>query len=192
MLIAAGVFGMGVIPAQAVMVRFMEPAYTVQLNGTLDLDVLIDYDQGEPAELFSYGVRMDVLDPTAANLVSLALPMQLNYDGVNGSPAMMNTSAGVLGVKGTVDMLNPPTALYTGSLLATYEMSFVKTGQVSLQLRPFNTLGPTEEIFVAGQGMVLDDFIVFGSTIVTVIPEPSVMLSGLCGLAMMVVRRRRG
>jgi len=172
-------------------VRFEMPSYTVPLNGTLDLNIVIDYAQGEPSDLFSYGFRVEVLDPSATSLVSLELPLALNYDGVNDSPAFTNLDPAVFGVKGTVDVFGAPVTPYTDTLLATYEMQFVKVGTVELKLQPYNTLGPTEELFVSGGGAVLDDLIVFQTTQVTVIPEPSAAITGLAGLMVALMSRQR-
>ena len=179
--------------AQAAMVRFEVPNYTVGLNGILDLNVLIEYEQGEPTDLFSYGLRVEVLDPSATNFVSLELPLALNYDSVNGAPAVTDLSPAVLGAKGTIDVFDSGRTPYTGSLLATYQMQFVKVGTVNLKLHAYNTLGPSEELFVSGGGGVLDDFIVFKETEVTVIPEPSVVVTWMTGLlALLAGWRRRG
>ena len=52
-------------------------------------------------------------------------------------------------------------------------------------------LGPTEEIFVAGDGTVLDPGISFGTTQVTVIPEPGRAVLALLGFVSVLMRRRR-
>ena len=178
-------------PADAATVRFEMPTYTVPLNGSLDLNIHIEYEQGEPMDLFSYGLRLEVVDPVAVNLVSLRLPLSLNYDGVNGTPAVTDLSPGVLGAKGTVNFLDAAGA-YSDSLLATYEMQFEELGTVDLQLHPFNTLGATEQVFVSGGGVKMDDFIVFEGASVTVVPEPSVILTGLAAAMALLLRRHRG
>lgn len=175
----------------AATVRFELPEYTVAVGEFLDLRVLIDHDQGEPADLFSYGVRVELLEPGAANLVTLGLPLALDYDGVNGAPAAVDVDPAVLGAKGTINVFEMPQVPYTGSLLATYQMQFVQVGTVRLKLHPYNTLGPTEDIFVSGNGMSLDDFVVFRETEVNVIPEPAVTWAAVLTTWLLAGRRRR-
>lgn len=189
-LAAIGLLGVG--SAGAAIVRFELPRYTADLGGILDLNVLIEYDLDDPADdLFSYGLRVEVLTPGATNLIALQLPLKLDYDGINGAPAMTNLSSGVLGAKGTVDLFDTGRSPYAESLLATYRFQFVTEGPVRLQLQPYNTLGPTEDLFVSDGGVVLDDFVVFGSADVDVVPEPAALVMVFSGaLALLMARRR--
>lgn len=184
----------GAAEARAAVVAFSQPDRVVVVNETVDVGILITYDAGESGELFSYGVRLAVAGPAASILTAIDVPSELEFFGADGAPAFRDLDPAVMGVKGTVDALAPSTPPYDGSLLAVYRMRFPAEGRYDLSLSPFNTLGPSEEIFVAGDGAVLDGALAFGTARIDVIPEPAA--AGLLALGTMATvlaagRRRR-
>jgi len=187
-----GVFASLLLLAQArAVVVSLAPLQTVtELGAPLAIDVEIAYQGGEPTTLFSFGVRIDVSGPGEVVLDTLTAVPALDFFGTAGPGAFIDAAPGVLGIKGSVDVLGaaPP---HAGGTLARYVFSFAENGRYTLTPRAFNTLGPTEDIFVSGNGLSLDDSITFEPTSVTVVPEPgSASLLGVAGLAAMLRRRR--
>lgn len=96
------------------------------------------------------------------------------------------------GAKGTVDPSVLPPKGYTDSLLATFVLTDLSTkvgGSYPLQLELFRTLGATESVFVTAGGEQLDARLVFGSAMVDVIPEPSLVALVVLGLLCWPARR---
>lgn len=176
---------------QELAVRFSQSEYTaipgapfpvtVQLNGAI------------AAGLFSFGVKL-VYDPQMGRVVdeaSIQVPPQLDFNGVAGPAAFRAVGDGFAGVKGTVDALANPPQSYFGSVLAVFYLTGYSLGDDALRLEPFNTLGPSESIFVSGDGHVLDPFLHFEPAQLHFVPEPSSLyLLGLRGFAHYLMRRR--
>jgi hypothetical protein len=164
----AGVHAQGTIQ-----VRFERPAYFVEPNQSVSVNVVID---PVPANgIFSYGVRLGIpLVGVAAS--SITVPPPLDFNGVLGAGALKAFEDGFAGVKGTVDFSSTSVQSYPGSLLSTIllaDMSGYFGAAYELHLEFFRTVGPSETLFVDGLGTSLDDRIIFGSTVIMVIPEPS-------------------
>ena len=177
--------------AEAAIVSLTAPVLVTTIDSEVVLDLTIDYEAGESGSLFSYGARVDLNGTGLVNFVSLSIPAELDFSGPNGPGATTDLSPGVLGVKGTVEALNPPITAYSGSLLAQYRFRFPEVGEFTFTPSEFNTLGPTEDLFVTGDGQVLDDALTFQSVTVTVVPEPSVGVLGLVGVGLLGVFSRR-
>ena len=145
-----------------------------QPNQSIPLNVIMD--PAPPAGLFSYGVR--IVDESrqitfAAN--AIIVPPPLDFNGVFGAGAFKESSASSIAVKGTVNTAGPDVKPYSLPLIATFSSpQFISEGSSTrLTLEFFRTLGSTETLFVDGLGNDLDSQIVFGSTTITVVPEPS-------------------
>ncbi len=183
--------GMTFVPlAQGALVSFAQTEYTVGVGQSLPLDVMIGFEQGDSAtDLFSFGIRV-VPDPgTPFVLEGIDVVADLNFFRFSGGSALIDPDPGILGAKGSVVDLQSP---YAGAVLATYRMHFTTPGSYPASLTFFNTLGPTEQIFVGGNGNVLDPEIRFGTTIIIVIPEPgAVTLLALMSLGIAMRRTRR-
>jgi hypothetical protein len=166
--------------------RFDHSSYSVAPGEVLAVGVVID--PVPVSGLFSFGVRInfDPLEAQPLSAASIVVPLPLDFNSVLGPGASRVVDAGMAAVKGTVQFSAVPPPAYTGSLLATFylknaDSTLGKTYPLSLQL--FRTLGPAESVFVNGLGQPLDAQMIFGSAVVTVIPEPcSWMLLALGGL----------
>lgn len=163
--------------AQNIFVRFSESAYTIALDTPTTFDVVITHDasDGIPDDLFSFGTILLPEPGTPVTLHAIEAVTELDFFGVAGPPA--HQDLGAFGIKGTIDALDLAANPYPGSRLATYTMSFSSPGAFDIGLDFFNTLGPTEQIFIAGDGTVLDPYITFVPASFTVIPEPAAMAS---------------
>jgi hypothetical protein len=177
---------------EAAIVSFAGPPSTVVIGQTVPLRVEITYEAGEVNSLFSYGVAL-LPAPGATDVMALSieLPPPLDFNGILGPGAMRVLRSDFMAAKGTVDLSANPLAFYPGTLIATFNVRFDAAGSYPLRLDFFNTLGPTEDIFVTGGGAVLDNNITFGSTVIqVVIPEPHLAALLACGAGCLAFRRR--
>ena len=185
---------LGLIPghAQELRVDFERPTYQTAVG--VPISIRTHLDSPVASGLFSYGVRL-VFDAQAGGLITesgIIAPAPLNFNGVQGSGAFKVIDEGFAGVKGTVDVFADPQVYFTETEFVVFDMRFSKEGEYVLDLDTFRTLGPTESIFVTGDGAVLDDMISFGTATVTVVPEPgTVVLLILGACALRLGRRRR-
>lgn len=176
--------------ADAAIVKLTTIDSVVVVGSQAVLDLRIEYEAGEPTSLFSFGARLDVTGPGSVVVQSIDAVPELDFFGSAGAGAFEDASLSVLGIKGTVQV-SPPAAAYAGALLAQYLFEFPEEGEYTFTPRVFNTLGPTEEIFVAGDGTVLDAQLVFEPVTVTVVPEPSPIVLGLVAWALFYLRSRQ-
>jgi hypothetical protein len=164
-------------------VHFNQSNYNLQPGGTIPVSVVIDPVPG--GGLFSYGVSVS-FDP-AGTLLAFAginVPKDLDFNGVLGPGASQMITDGAAAVKGTVNFSLVPIQAYSGAVLATFlvtDRSGVAGSSTPLTLSLYRTLGPSEHVFVDGQGQALDDKLTFGSTTITVIPEPGILSLLLVG-----------
>ena len=156
-------------------VRFDRPQYDIAPGEVFPVKLLID--PIPPTGLHSFGVRLK-FDSTHASVgdASAVIPAPpLDFDGVRGPGAMKAVGSGYAAVKGTVDGSVQPPVFYTQEILATFPVADLAPGPYTLKAEFFNTLGPTEQIFVDGLGSVLDSQIAFGEAVVNY--RPSVTLT---------------
>lgn len=170
-------------------IGFDRDVYQIQPGQTFTARVLMEPQS--LSGLFSYAilVQMDATKARVNGPFGIAVPEDLEFNGVVGAGAFREVGEGYAGVKGTVDFFGLPLSVYQGSLLASFAITDLSSapGEYLLTLRGFNTLGPTEQLFVAGDGQVLDDFITYRGATVQVVPEPAplallLVSGGLLGL----------
>jgi len=179
--------------AGAALIGFADPETTVMVNEPVRLVVTIDYAGGATHSLFSYGVSI-LGDWETQGIVPIGVdvPVALDFNGVAGSGAFVRTGDGFMGVKGTVNLSVNPIEVYPGTVLAEFELLFTRPGSYSLGLELFNTLGPTEDIFVNQEGLSIDDELQFGPGLVHVaIPEPGISTLLLATAAALLIRCRK-
>lgn len=176
-------------------VVFDRTIYQVAPGETFDVQVLIDGDLGtafpDPLDsgLFSYGWQME-FDAAKASIDSVTVPAELDFFGfVPG--ATIVADPGLAAAEGNIDQvtLTP----YEGSLLATITLTNLAPApdeySLTLSLAPHF---PTEQLFLDGDGNVLDDALVFGvARVVVAVPEPSAFMIAACGALGLVVFRVR-
>jgi len=154
---------------------FDQETYLVLADEPVPLEVRIVYGSGEPADLFSYGVRIQASDPGVISLADISPPSALDFNGIFGPGAMVDSDSAVLGIKGTISP-SLPLAPYNGALVARYELVFSEVGPLLLNLARWQTVGPNEDVFVAGDGTSLDDALILGSAAVWVVTRPVLTL----------------
>ncbi len=163
--------------AQTAGVVFDRSVYQVAPGETFDLQVLLDGDLSttEPDTiangLFSYSWQLTFASANA-NVANILVPAELNYFGfVDGANILSNP--GLVGVEGNVNQVTVKP--YDGSLLATISLTNLadvpSEYDVTLSLAPHL---PKEQLFLDGQGNVLDDDLFFGSArVIVAVPEPA-------------------
>lgn len=176
-------------------VRFGVNEHTVLPGQTFTASVQIS--PIPPGGLFSYGVQL-LFDPLVATLRdegAITVPADLNFNGPLGVSALRMVAPGFGGVKGSVDPTVLPPQGFTGSALASFEISNLseQVGQTyEIRLGLFQTLGSTESVFVTGLGEVLDNRITFGRATISVVPEPTTVTMFALGGVVAVFMKRSG
>lgn len=125
----------------------------------------------------SYGVTLK-FDPNAFSTVTpfFEVPEVLNHNGFDAGGAVQAAGPGFVSVKGTVDFLGQAIVRYDANVIASIILAPKNQtpGSTSpLELAPFYTAGPEEQLWVTGDGHVLDTELLFGSATVAFVPEPT-------------------
>ncbi|MFN0126542.1 MAG: hypothetical protein ACKV19_07655 [Verrucomicrobiales bacterium] len=175
------------------MISFVDPQPVVLVNDPVRMTVTIDHEGSDTDALFSYGISV-VGDWEAQAIFpqGVDVPAALDFNGVAGPGAFIGLGDEFIGVKGTVNLSVNPIEMYGGRVLAEFQLRFAQPGSYELRLDFFNTLGPTEDIFVNQDGIAIDDQIEFRPGLVqVVIPEPRIPTLLLAAAVSLLVRRSR-
>ena len=181
-------------PAQDLTLQFDQLTYVTSPGSPLSVGIRMD--QAPTDGLFSYGVKL-LFDPASSpvsGVGAISPAAALDFNGPLGAGAFKAVGSGFAGAKGTVDIFANPVTYYSGVLLTTFNLEYQTPGDYTLDLGLFNTLGPTERIFVSGSGASLDNNIQLRTATVHVVPEPSItalVLVGSLGM-LLALRWRRG
>ncbi len=170
-------------------IGFEESSYQAFAGETISIG--IELKSTLPVGLFSYGVRL-VYSPElggVADVSGISVPPDLDFDGVLGPGARKEVGAGFGAVKGTVDIFANPVRFYSGHLLAVFDVTCVSLGEHVLGLEIYRTIGPTETVFVRGDGVPLDEYVRFDTATLTVIPEGRTSCLLLVGMIMLGAAR---
>jgi len=161
--------------AAPALIHFDRYRYDIAPGSTFEARLLISPQPA--AGLASYGVAVAFPASQAAviNANAISVPVPLNFDGVLDPGAKKVAGSGFAGAKGTVDFALNPLVPYLGADLVSFQITDLGFGSYVLQSGFFNTLGPTEQIFVAGDGSVLDPNIIFGTALVNYRPLVSII-----------------
>jgi hypothetical protein len=174
-------------------VRFDRSAYGAAPGETFTVTAQID--PVPVGGLFSFGIQL-LFEPANARVSSdraIVVPLALDFNGPAGAGALKAITPDSAAVKGSVDPAILPPQGYTGSSLASFEVTDLSLSpgkSYQLRLGLFRTLGPTESVFVSGTGEQLDGNLTFGTATVELIPEPNVV-SFLLAFGLIGLRVRR-
>jgi hypothetical protein len=155
-------------------VTFEREEYLIQGGETFPVHVFISPPL--PPGLFSFGIRLwlDATNACPSGVGGITVPTDLAFDGPRTLGPVLAVGTNSAAVKGTVSFHGHSLQPSTNALLATFYLTDLAPGPYQLHLGFFNTLGPTEDIFVDGTGRVLDPFISFGSAAVLRAGNPTV------------------
>lgn len=201
LLLTFGMIGFHRTTTAEVLVRFDQEEYVVFHPGdafTADI-IIVDLDNGTANEsgidggLSSFGTQatFDAAKAKVDSTSDIVTVADLSFFGLAGG-AFEQVGPGLAATKGNIDPNVFPQVPYGGLLLATITFENLASGPTvyPLALDFFNTLGPTEQIFVNGNGVSLDGVITFAPSRVRVVPEPSGILPFLVFVVGFAGRRR--
>ena len=124
--------------------------------------------------LFSYGLIITVEGNNGLiGITTMAPKATLAFDGVMG-PGSRGVAAetGRFSAKGTVNIFPPEKPNHTEPELGNLAVAGLPEGTYTLRLATYNTLGPTETIFVDGACRPLDAQLAFATATLNVITRP--------------------
>ncbi len=155
--------GFAFVHGQTVTVGFPEPAYQIPLGQEFQAPVRMH--PMPQYGLFSYGLIVTVEGSNGLiGITTLTPKLLLDFDGINGSGSRGITAAsGRFTSKGTANMFPSDKPNHTEADLGTVNIADLPDGNYTLRLAPYNTLGPTESVFVDGQCRSLDQQLAFGT-----------------------------
>jgi hypothetical protein len=158
--------------ATSYIVTFDRERYEMRVGDAFPVKVLIN--PLPPPGIFSFGVRM-TLPSTNAEVVgaaSVQAVTDLSFNGPRAFAPVIGTGPGFAAVKGTADFFRADRPASTNALLVTFLVHNLASEPYQIGLEFFNTLGPTEQIFVDGKGSVLDSHLSFSTAAVVPITTP--------------------
>ena len=108
------------------------------------------------AGLFSFGVEVTLSgDLSGRGLVS-TVPTALNFHTVRGPGADTSAQGLTVAAKGSIDFFQEPQAPYKDQAIGYVQVPALPPGNYLLSVKARNDLGATEQIFIDGNGAVLD------------------------------------
>lgn len=153
----------GFAASAAVAVQFDQGRYFIAPGDTFPVTVRVGLAAGQT--LSSFGVRLSFDPEMAAVMGATAVEVSpdLAFDGPRTDAAVVAVGRGFAAAKGTIRFIGGEGRFPTNQMLVTFLLQDLGQGNYPLHLDFFNTLGPTEQIFIDGFGNVLDSDIAFGT-----------------------------
>jgi hypothetical protein len=154
-------------------VGFDQANYGVEAGAVFPVTVRISPNQA--GGLYSFGVRLG-FPSDRARVVSVGMNdviSELRNDGPRLTSPVVGVGPGFAAAKGTAEFLSGLRPTSQRPELVTFQVQDLGLpGSYELTLDFFNTLGPTEQVFVDGNGGVLDSSIQFQRATVTRVARP--------------------
>ncbi len=150
-------------PSERLSVSFDQERYYVSPGETFPVAVTVELGEGQ--SLASFGVRLS-FDPESAAVAgvnAVEVHPELAFDGPHTETAVIAVGSGFAAAKGTIRFVGGEGRFPMNQMLVTFLLRDLGQGSYPLHVDFFNTLGPTEQIFVDGHGKVLDSEISFGT-----------------------------
>jgi hypothetical protein len=154
------------IASTSYLVTFGQEQYVIQGGETFPVQVFIS--PAPPAGLYSLGLKMRLNSTNAqiSGVGAISVPADFSFDGPRAQSAVVAVGSNFAAIKSTTQFYSDSLHSSSNALLATFFITDKAPGSYQLQLEFFNTLGPTENIFVDGAGQVLDPYITFNTATV--------------------------
>ncbi len=161
--------------AQPTTYRVEFPQAHYDVAGSQEFTTFVRINPVPAAGLFSYGLICTVEGSNGlTGIVAMTPPSALAFDGVVGAGTRGVTSlAGKYTGKGSVDILLPQKSNHSDPNLGNLAIAGLPGGNYTLTLGLYNTLGPTESVFVDGQSQSLDSQLILGGATLSVIDAPT-------------------
>ena len=171
--------GFAFVHGQSVTVGFPEPAYQIPLGQEFQAPVRMH--PMPQYGLFSYGLIVTVEGSNGLiGITTLTPKLLLDFDGINGPGSRGITAAsGRFTSKGTANMFPSDKPNHTEADLGSVNIAALPGGTYIVRLAPYNTLGPTESVFVDGRCQALDELISVGSAVITVVSHPQAIITAV-------------
>ncbi len=136
--------------------------------------------------IFSYGLICSLQGSNGlVGIVTMDPAADLGFDGPFGPGVRgINAETGLFSAKGSVDALAVGRPMHMAATLGSLTIAGLPEGNYTLRLASYNTLGPTETIFVDGLNRPLDPLLNFGTatlrvqSVSTPVPQASVTALG--------------
>ena len=154
-------------------VEFAEPAYE-NLVGQ-DFQTSVRINPLPVVGLFSYGLIVTVEGGDGLLGMTTLIPEStLLFDGILGPGSRgVTTAAGRFTAKGSTDFFSAQKPNHMETTLGNVNIAGLTEGSYLLGLNSYNTLGPTESIFVDGACQSLDPFLSFGRATLNIVSRPT-------------------
>lgn len=166
-------------------VQFDRPQYLIKPGEIFPVAVRISLLPGQ--SIASFGVQL-LFDPSRAVVAGVQVGGDLSFNGPRGDAPVVGVGEGFAAAKGTVRFAADSAHSTSNETLVTFLVRDLGNGPHELRLNFFNTLGPTEQVFVDSSGGVLDPEISFGTAQVlpvgglTIAEQSEIILNRQTGL----------
>jgi hypothetical protein len=174
--------GAGTASAQSLTYRVEFPQTHYDVPGQQEFLAPVQINPLPAAGLFSYGLICTVAgDSGLVGVVTLSPRPTLAFDGIMGPGSRgLAAATGRVAAKGTADMFPAAKPNHGEATLGTVAIAGLPDGNYTLRLATYNTLGPTESVYVDGECRALDDQLEFASATLTVssTPEGTITAAG--------------
>ena len=124
------------------------------------------------AGLFSFGVEVLLSQNVTGTGLSATVPVPLNFHTVRGPGADLTARALTVAAKGSIDFFQEPLVPYKDQAIGYVQIPALPPGTYVLSVKPRNDLGATEQIFIDGNGQVLDAALTYHPAQIVVAPAP--------------------
>ena len=133
------------------------------------------------AGLFSFGVEVMLSGNVTGTGLSSTVPVPLNFHTVRGPGADLTARALTVAAKGSIDFFQEPQAPYRDQAIGYVQIPALPPGTYLLTVQPRNDLGATEQIFIDGNGAVLDGALTYHPAQIVVAAAPAPVAQTLPG-----------
>ena len=125
------------------------------------------------AGLFSFGAEVMLSQNVTGTGLSSTVPVPLNFHTVRGPGADLTARALTVAAKGSIDFFQEPQAPYRDQAIGYVQVPALPPGTYLLTVQPRNDLGATEQIFIDGNGQVLDAALTYRPAQIVVAAAPA-------------------
>lgn len=108
------------------------------------------------AGLLSFGVEVTLAGDLSGRGLASTVPATLNFHTVRGAGADKSAEGLTVAAKGSIDFFQEPQAPYKDQAIGYVQVPALPPGNYLLTVQARNDLGATEQIFIDGNGAVLD------------------------------------